>query len=274
MSILSSLMGSDAAKLAEKAQGKATNTALQNWQDTAGLRSAGTAALTNPGKADYSGTFAGGPTYSAVSDPLYQQGTGALSTSLSALTNGPDRMALVRQALTDLDKENAVRQVAGEKRIGQRAATLGRIGNQGVTTEMGTLASDLERDRSSKANALIADAIDRTQSDKYSTLNAIGDVTSGAYGRGASERSNQQGMAQQGVTNRAAQLDAERAANKDQFGQGVSLTSLGYGFSPENAYNAEAANQNQIAGQKAATFGQVVGAGAKLAATEFGKPSA
>jgi hypothetical protein len=271
MSWLSSATGSDAAKLSQKAAGKATKTAEQNWQDTAGLRKLGQTRL-GAAPVSFADEFSGGPTYEAVNDPLYGQATGAASKSLASLTDGPDRMALVRTALADLDKENAVRQVAGEKRIGQRAATLGRIGNQGVTTEMGTLASDIERDRSAKANALIADAIERAQGDKYSTLAAASGLADSAYGRGASERANKQGIAQLGVTNRAARIDAERAAGNDQFGQGVSLTELGYGFSPEAAYVRQAANEGEIAARKSASFNAALAAAGKAAGAAFGKP--
>ena len=269
MSILSNLLGSDNAKLSQKAAGKATKTAEQNWADTAGLRKLGQTRI-GAAPVSFADEFSGGPTYEAVNDPLLGQATGAASKSLASLSDGPDRMALVRQALSDLDKDNAVRQMAGEKRIGQRAASLGRIGNQGVTTEMGTLASDIERDRSAKSNALIADAIERTQGDKYSTLAAASGLADSAYGRGASERANKQGIAQQGVTNRAARIDAERAAGNDQFNQGVSLTDLGYGFSPEGAYGRQAANESGIAARKSATFNELLKTGAQAAAMAGG----
>lgn len=265
MSWLSDVAGSDAAKLAAKAQKKGTATAEQNWQDTAGLRKLGASKI-NTAPVDYAEDFAGGPSYSPVNDPLYGQGTEAVGTSLVALTHGPDRMALVQKALADIDAQNAPRLQAGIRKIGQSAASLGRIGNQGVGTSIGDYSLALEQDRNSKANELIRQATDATQADKYATLSAAGDVASGAYGRGASERSNRQGVAQQGVTNRAARIDAERAGNAATFGQGVSLTSLGYGFSPEDAYGREAAAQQATAARKSAAFNDFLKTGAQAAA--------
>lgn len=252
MSWFSSWTGADARKLAEGAQKKATGFAEKQYGETAPFRRVGAKRLTEPTTYDFSADYAGAPQYRGLNDPLLAQATSAQGKSLADLTGGaPDRLGMVKATLADLDAANAPRLEAGIRRVGQRASTLGRIGSEGVGTEIGDLKLSVEQDRARQEAQLVRDMIEAQQGDKYRTASLAGAIGEQAYGRAAGERGYGDELSFRGIGLRERQREAERGAASTEFGQGLSLSELGYGFSPESAYNREAAFQTAEANRRA-----------------------
>lgn len=264
MSSLSNWLGQDDAKLAGNASKRATEQAERDYAETSPFRTIGRNRLTAPQTFDFGADYAGGPKYRAVNDPLYAQANAAQSKSLADLSGGVDRLGLVTQALKDFDAADAPRRAAGVRKIGQNAAALGRVGMEGVGTEIGdfNLAAEGERERAK--NAMIRDAVEGTQADRYRTADLAGGIASDAYGRGANERGYGDSLSLADIERRVNQRDRERQAGSTAFAEGMDLTSLGYGFSPEGAYNREAATRQAAADQKGAQFNAAVGLGASF----------
>jgi len=273
MSWISSWTGQDADKRARQYQGKATAQAETDYREKAPFRGLAQQTLLDRNQPDFSADYAGGPTYRAVNDPLASQAFAAQSKSLADLGGGPDRLALVRQAMSDFDKESAPRLQAGIRSIGQDASRLGRLGAGGVTTSIGDLASDTERSRQTMQNEMIRQAIEATQGDKYRTADLAGRIGESAYGRAAGERGYGDALAQQAIGNRVARRAAEQGAQAQTFGQGLDLAGLGYSSSPEGAYARQAAAEQNEAARRSAGFTDLIGTAAQIYGSRGGKSS-
>lgn len=275
MSWLSEALGQDAAKEAKGYSKKATQTAEEQYADRALYRNTARNAIANPKTYDLSSIYGDGPQAQALNDPLYAKGAEAQMRALSDVQTSPDRMAMVKAALAELDTENALQRNAGAKKIGQSAASLGRIGNQGVTTSLGNLESDIQRNRGNTEAALLRDMVEAGQNDKYKAASLAGDITDSAYRRAASERENAQSIAQIGIDNRAKRFAAERGAQGQDFGQSMSLAGFGAGASPEDAYNSAAATAAADQGWLAPVLGmagQVAGGWRSVRKPKAGAP--
>lgn len=264
MSWLSEAMGADAGREATRAQRQATGQAERNYAETSPFRQIGRERLMTPGRQDFSADYTGGPQYRAVNDPLYAQATNAQSRSLADLQNGPNRLAMVTQAMRDFDATDAPRRAQGVRRIGQNAATLGRVGMEGVGTEIGNYELAAEGERTRAQNAMIRDAVEGTQADRYRTAGLAGEIASDSYGRGANERGYGDSLSLGDIERRVQRTDRERRAASTAFGEGMDLTQMGYGFSPEAAYGRQADASQADADRRSAQFGAAVGAAGNL----------
>lgn len=262
------LSGATAAERAQKAQDRATRTAETQYGETAPFRALGGRRLTQPTTYDFAADYAGAPEYRGLTDPLLAQATSAQGKSLADLMGGaPDRLGMVKATLADLDAANAPRLEAGIRRIGQRASTLGRIGSEGVGTEIGDLKLSVEQDRARQESQLVRDMIEAQQGDKYRTASLAGAIGEQAYGRAAGERGYGDELGFRRIGLRERQRQAERGAAGEEFGQGMSLSELGYGFSPEQAYNRQAAAQQAEAARRGTQFADFL----KAAGTAVGR---
>ena len=170
-------------------QGQATRAAEQGYADRGIFRDAAGRQLASGNNApDLSGVYGGGPQSSALNNPLLDQANTAQGTLLKSLTNGPDYLSQAKSALSDFDTQSAPVLAAQRRLVGQKASSLGRIGSGGVTTDLGNLQSDYERNRMLTSNELIRNALDRAQQEKYATIGAAQGVGAQAYGQSSAER--------------------------------------------------------------------------------------
>lgn len=265
-------------------QNKAVQSAEQQYNDRLKYRNQADQRFgETPDLAGYTSDYAGSPTYAAITDPLYYQATAAQGKSLADLSNGPDRLAAVRATLADLDAANAPRIQAGVRRIGQDASRLGRLGAQGVGTDIGNFEQSVEADRARQEAQLVRDMTEANQQDKYRTADLAGNIAQSAYGRGAQERGYKDTLSLQDIQNRVNARDRATANNNQRFGQGLSLAGLGYGFDPTAAYQ-NASNQKQRQSENAQQqrnfdsqqesqgLGSLLGLAGTVAGTLFGGP--
>jgi hypothetical protein len=197
-------------------------------------------------------SYGNGPQYSAVSSPLLTQGNDATAKTLASLTDSPDYLSQAKSALQDWETGQQPVLAADFRKVGQNAAALGRVGSGGVTTQLGTLQSDYERNKQLTANQLIQAALDQTQQNKYATLGAAQGVANQAYNQGNTDRTNMQNVAQEGVTN---------AINEQGQGNALALgeAGIGTGYNPsgalQTAANAQMGDANTSANDVASLFG-------------------
>ena len=243
MSWLSEWMGQDAAKKS----GALTDQAIQTAQNTynAGLapyRQAASNKILGPSDtASLSSLYGANPTYTPVSDPSM----GAATASLASLTNAPDYLSQAKTALKDFQAAAAPQLAAARRGVKQDAASAGRIGAGGVTTSLGNLESDYERNLMSKENELLSGALDKTQANKYATLSAAEGLGREQFGEGVTNEQGRMSAEQQAIDNALK----ESGLN---FGQGMSLAQLGFGQSPTSTeltgadiYGKQSATQAQ-----------------------------
>ena len=221
-------------------QGQANAAGAQGYADRAPYRALSQQYLQNNTAPNLSGIFSGGPQYNAVSSPLLSQSQDAQRSLLDRLSNGPDYLSQARSALNDFDTSQQPVLAAQRRLVGQKAAALGRIGSGGVTTDLGNLQSDYERNRQLTANQLIQGALDRSQQDRYATLGAATGIQGQQYAQGAAERANQQGVAQQGIQNRANQYGTEQGTMNTRNQLGLNLGALGTGYNPSGVFQGAA----------------------------------
>lgn len=274
MSWFSEWTGQDAQKQADRRANEALQLATQRYADLGAYRTLGLGALTSAlggGGLDYSSDYAGSPKYVAVNDPLVHQATGTLSATLGRLTNGPDRVQQVRDTLAALDAQDALQRKAGTRQIGQDAARLGRLGSGMVTTSLGDLESDIQRNRANVEAQLIRDATNANVQDLFGLAGLSGNVADSAYGRAANERAVQNALSLQDIQNRVNQRDRQNAQANTRFGQGLAASGVGFGYDPTSAYQAEAARQQQQANQRWGDFMNLIGQGVQAAAGGRGK---
>ena len=266
-------------------QSAAINAGQQGYADRGIFRNASANALNNNQAPDLSSTYGGGPQYSAINNPLLNQANAAQGTLLNSLTNGPDYLGQAKSALSDFDTQSAPVMAAQRRLVGQKASALGRIGSGGVTTDLGNIESDYERNRQLTANELIRNALDRSQQEKYASIGAAQGISNQAYGQSNAERANQQGIAQQGVQNRANQYGAEQGTMNARNQFGLNLGALGTGYNPSGVFQNAANNltgQAESSGTDAANafgtagqiFGRMNGPGSAGLSTQQGLPSA
>lgn len=129
---------------------------------------------------------------------------------------GVDRLALMRDALADYDTATAPALEARQRQIGANAARYGRIGSGVVTTELGTLGSDYERNRMLFGNELLRGAVeDRVGDDRMAR-----DETRG-------ERSYQDSLAEQAYQRRLRERTLGNEEMQQQFGRDFARGQLG-----------------------------------------------
>ena len=226
-------------------QGQAVTAANNQYNNLSPYRNASTAMLNSGGP--------GGPQYTPVSSPLLTQANAAEGNTLSSLTDSPDYLSQAKSALQDWETGQAPVLAADFRQVGQNASKLGRIGSGGVTTQLGTLQSDYERNKQLAANQLIQSALDQTQQNKYATLGAAQGVSNQAYGQGAAERANQQNTVQQGINNRNTQI-----------GQGIQLGQLGNSYNPSGVLMQASGNDQTQANADANSVGSLFGTAGTL----------
>ncbi len=240
--LISSNQSRQDAKHGQSLTDQAVNTSNDQYNSKAPLRAQSLAMLANAKRPDLSSI------YRTQADPLGAQAEAAQGRTLASLTDSPSIDDQVRQKLANFDAAGAPVLAAQRRSTGQSAASLGRIGSGGVTTTLGNLESDYERNRGITESDAIAQAIKDAQANKFNILNASGSI--------AGQR---QGVQQQGVQNRAAQYGAEQGAQAQNFGQGVSLANLGFSNTPASTDLSGAANYNNAAANDAAGAGAAFG---------------
>lgn len=199
------------AKGAAGAAAKASAATQGRYNDRAPFRALGQKRLTEPKNYDFSGDFTN------PADALFDEASGAQSRGLKSLESSPNRMAMIRQAMADFDATDAPRRAQGIRRIGQNAATLGRIGNEGVGTQIGDFELAAEGERNRVQSALLRDATEADVNDRFRRTSLAGDIAGQRFGFGQAR-----------VGNNAQRIAAERGARGQDFSEGMSLADLGY----------------------------------------------
>ena len=265
MSWLSQLLGQDEASKAQTQSDTAVQTAQDIYGNLQPYRALGLSDIMNAGTLpDYSKSFAGGPQYAPVTSANQTAAQNAETASLDSLTQTPDRLAQAKSALSDFDAQAAPAMAAARRQVGQSASTLGRLGSGGVTTSLGNIESDYERNRMTTEDQLLSSALDAAQQDKLNTLGAAQSVEGQDYAQGAAERANLQGVQAQQQQTAEQQLAAELQGEQQQFGQGLSLSGLGFTQSPVSTELAAAGGNQNTANAQGGAAGNVLGAGASL----------
>jgi len=183
-------------------------------------------------------------------------GNEALGRALNRATQETDRLAMAKQALADFDIEGAPQLEARFRNVGQRAATLGKTGSGMVTSELGTLQGDYERDRLLTQNQLIRDATEGTINDRYRALDALSRQDQIGYGRAQDvsseqrgERGYRQGLGQEGLQNRIAQWQAQQGVRSNRLSEIMGLSGMGQQGNDLQSFYTQMADQY---GQQAA----------------------
>lgn len=97
---------------------------------------------------------------------------GLLTNSLSGL-NGPDRSSLAQQAFKLLQEQNAPARALAQRQVGQKAASLGRIGAGMTTNDLTGLEQSYAREDDQAQRALAQDAAARTLEDRLGITGAL-----------------------------------------------------------------------------------------------------
>ncbi len=171
----------------------------------------------------------------------------AVRAAFMKTQESPDRIALTKQALADMDATAAPELAARFKAVGQQAATLGRLGAGGVTTDLGNIESDYERNRIAAENASVRDAVSGDVTDRLNQFQAAQGYDAAGYGK--SKDATQLATQQQGVRNqlgqdslqaRIQQWHDQQAARQQGYQNATALSSYGYGADPTATYLAVA----------------------------------
>lgn len=245
-------------KQANKLQREALDTARSQYNSRGGFRDAARAALmrSTPDAMQW---------YDASlyeNEALPETGYGNQLRTAAQRIAEVDRLGLAKEALADFDAESAPLLEQQYRRVGQRAATLGRIGAGGVTTELGELTARAQREREIEKNRLIRDASVGAVEDQYRALNAIGGMDDRAYGRLATERERRTQLGRQGLADRLMLQGENRASRDAVLREVLGLGGLGYSNDPSSALLAGAQmfqGQSNQAGANAAQAASYLG---------------
>lgn len=199
------------AKGAAGAASRAGQQVQNRYAERAPFRAMGQQRLTNPQQYDFSQDFTN------PADAMFDEASGVQSRGLKSLETSPDRMAMIRQAMADFDATDAPRRQQGIRRIGQSAATLGRVGNEGVGTEIGNFELAAEGERNRMLSAMLREATEADVNDRFRRTSLAGDIAGQRFGFGQAR-----------IGNNAQRIAAERAARGQDFSEGMSLADLGY----------------------------------------------
>lgn len=244
-------------------EGKQLALAEQNYADRGPYRDAAKTALLNPQTYDYSGDYlnpmnpvATGGQFAPITAGKY---TGNVDKAVADLAGGPDRVAMAKQALADFDTAGAPALAARFKAVGQNAAKLGRIGSGGVTSELGTLQSDYERNRMLTANDLIRQLTEADAADRFKKLSAFSDVNAEDLAGQRGERAFGLGLGEQAITDRERARDAAAKAAGFDLSRGLGLAGLGAGADTAlyDAYGRAADRAGERAGAASAGAGDL-----------------
>lgn len=126
-----------------------------------------------------------------------------LDGSVNELTTGPNRTALAQQALRDFDIEGLPQLEQGYRRVGQRAAALGRLGAGMTTNDLTGLSATYQRDRGLMARGLARDVAEGDINDRFRRVDAL----SGLRGQEEGIQSGRRGEMRQ---DRGYQTDVDR----------------------------------------------------------------
>lgn len=165
------------------------------------------------------------------SDSNFQNYTSGYNNALNNISNGPNRTQMALTALQDFDTAGQPQLEAGYRRVGQKAAALGRLGAGMTTNDLTGLSATYQRDRSLAARGLARDVAEGDINDRFRTADLYGnargqqygfgqdqrnyltDLASGNYGRANNERNYTTGVDQY---NQGAAFDRQRASNDYQ----------------------------------------------------------
>lgn len=271
---------------------QAVDQAKQNYGDRAPYREYGTQALDAAGMPSLDGPWNPDQEFQDFSPVLTDYTTDPRrGQALDKILNGPDRVQLVRQYLADMD--TAAEPVLAKQYadVGRSASTLGRLGSGQVTTDLGNVLSDYQRNRTLAGNEAIRGATEADVGDRLNAYGAVSNFDDTNYGR-ASSRANEQrgergvryGLGREGLANR---MDVQNR----RFGQAITAGGFGYGNDPTQAlqtganfdsntfwrgkeFDAAQDAQNQNGWQQALSYGaQLIPYGSQVA-NFYGKTQA
>lgn len=171
-----------------------------------------------------------------------------LDAALKKAADGPDRLALARQALSDYDTNEANVLSDQYRGLGQKAAVLGRIGSGMVTDDLSKALADATVRRKTLSNDLIREATKASVDDRYRALDAYRNATGDDLG-----------LQQQNFTNNRAALNDARGAQGEKFARATSLAGLGYAGDPSAAYRTAADMYGNRVNVNAAAAGDAAG---------------
>lgn len=123
--------------------------------------------------------------YKAITGGRYDANVGK---AVDAVSSGPDRTALTRQAMYDYDQQNARGLQDRFRSVGSNAAKFGRLGMQVNEQNVRDVAREYENDRAARANEMIRGATEATVNDRYRTLDAMSGLNNQDIGLQQSNR--------------------------------------------------------------------------------------
>ena len=143
--------------------------------------------------------------------------SGQQDAAVGDLTAGPNRTALAQQALRDFDIEGLPQLEEGYRRVGQRAATLGRLGAGMTTNDLTGLSATYQRNRGLAARGLARDVAEGDINDRFRRVGMLSglrgqeeDIRFGRRGELRGEREYGTGLNER---NAARLYDRQRSAN-------------------------------------------------------------
>lgn len=144
-------------------------------------------------------------------NPGQDDATAALVNRLrDEVATGPDRGELAGRTLQQLERESAPGFDAALRKIGQRAATFGRIGSGMVNTQLMDALTMREHEMSNARERASLDAADRTLGDRLNRLGAVAGLEGQRFGQGLTSRDELRGE-------RGYQYGLSRDAQEDRI---------------------------------------------------------
>lgn len=173
------------------------------------------------------------------------------SQGLESMYGGPDRQQLALQTLR-LAQEQA--EPAYQQRlqdIGRKAAALGRVGAGMTTNEIGDLELARQREQNQLARQVSLDTAGQMMSDRQSQLQAAQGLAGQLQGQDLAGANFQQGLRQEGRTERDAVRNAQLAEQNLGLQRSSALSGLaGQQYGMGQAQRAELAGERDFASQQ------------------------
>jgi hypothetical protein len=163
------------------------------------------------------GAVTAGPAYNPTDSDRFANYSSKLDGSVNELTTGPNRTQMAMTALQDFDTAGQPQLEEGYRRVGQRAAALGRLGAGMTTNDLTGLSATYQRDRGLMARGLARDVAEGDINDRFRRVDALSGlrgqeegIQSSRRGEQRTDRGYQTGVDQY---NQGALFDRQRSAN-------------------------------------------------------------
>jgi len=169
---------------------------------------------------------------------------------LSGLFDAPNRQQLAEQSFNQILEDTADQRKLGTQRIGQNAARLGRLGSGVVTTSLGDLESQLNKNQMQALRGLSTDAAAQEMQDRLGRLGAASGLSGQLGGQDLASAGFNQGIRQEGRGERSA---AEQSALNDLAARQSQAGFLGGRESQQ--FGQEASQRGEQRGERGYQYG-------------------